>query len=123
MQTFYQKKNATIVLKLPGECETDSQLHIEFLHSYTTNGVVYLFSLPGGSNATHFESVAAKTFCDEQFESKNSWKFVATFNSSNDEKVSVSNTMKFQIDRGVSYVKGIVFGGDFHLLSLGIYCS
>jgi hypothetical protein len=109
--------NATIVLRMPMQCGAPL-MQIEFLHSYTTNGVLALMSWTGEvSNDRGFSS------CAEPVDSNRTWKFVGTFNSSNDEKVSVPKTIKFRVDKSESFVKGNFFGGNFHLLSIGIYCT
>ena len=121
-ETIYREEHhikengASFVLKMPTQCERDFLIQIEFLHSYTTGGVLTLTSYSKEVEIAHH----ASALCIEK--TKNS-TVIGTFNSSNNEEISVSKSVQYRVAQNVFAVKGTVHGGDFHLLSLGIYCS
>ena len=110
-QNESEGKNATFVLRLP-YCNIDSfNIRIEYLHSYTTNGTLELMSWtdPGERRWCQDINISGSVA-------------VGSFNASNPEKISVSNSHEFRVRKGATHIQGNVFGGDFHLLSLAVYC-
>lgn len=112
-------ENATLLLKMPTECENDLRIQLEYLNSYTTMGALDLVSWVDGDTRNNYTT---DQLCEDSADKDNNFMLLGTFNSSNEEKVSVSKSASFKIDRNTTFVKGRVYGGDFHLLSLGIYC-
>ena len=108
-QNESERKNATFVLELPS-CNTDSFIHIEYLHSYTTHGILELMSWTGieERSCNHPNSSDAVA--------------VGSFNASNPESISVSNSREFRVSKSATHIQGSVYGGDLHLLSLAVYC-
>ena len=110
--------NASFIFEMPRrQCKQEKdfskfEIILEFLHSYTTNGVLDL--------QVRDDKDLMNITCEEHNISE--WNIVGQFNSSNDQQLSVSNSMKFEVDGGASFVKGTVYGGDFHLLSVGFFC-
>ena len=116
--------NASLVLEMPNsQCKkpgySQYKIQIEYLHSYTTIGVFELLSWKEGK-APKAISSEGKLLCQED---KTGWVFVDSFNASNEEKLSVSKSTSFYVDIDVSFIRAEVHGGDFHLLSIGLFCS
>ena len=110
-QNESEGKNATFVLRLPS-CSIDSfNIRIEYLHSYTTNGTLELMSWTDPGERVWCHDLNISEAVD-----------VGSFNASNPEKISVSNSHEFRVSNGATHIQGNVFGGDFHLLSLAVYC-
>ena len=103
--------NATFVLKLPSCTKNDFNIRIEYLHSYTTDGTLELRSWDDAENRS----------CGQHFEI-NGIVTVSSFNASNPEHISVSNSHEFRVSGGSTHIQGRIYGGDFHLLSLAVYC-
>lgn len=123
------QQNASFLLKMPNsdQCEAGFDVRITYLHSYTTNGTLDLLLMTNAQDTdiqatfkAHPE--ATSSACDLPSTSYLQWEHVGSFNSFNNEQVSVSNSMSFDADRAASHVKANVYGGDFHLLSIAIYC-
>jgi hypothetical protein len=114
--------NASFVLKVPSSqrCkDRTNRFQVEYLHSYTTPGVAELLKWKGGDE--HINSSLAQ-MCEEEDNKHIGWELVDSFNASNSEKISVSGSKMFDIDAGTSYIKLLVYGGDYHMLSVGYYC-
>ena len=110
-----KENGASFVLKMPAHCKRDFQIQVEFLNSYTTGGVLTLTSYSKEVEIMH----NATALCIEKTENLT---VIGTFNSSNNEEISVSKSVQYRLEQNVFVVQGTVHGGDFHLLSLGIYC-
>ena len=110
-----KENGASFVLKMPAQCKRDFQIQVEFLNSHTTGGVLTLTSYSKEVEIMH----NATALCIEKTENLT---VIGTFNSSNNEEISVSKSVQYRLEQNVFVVQGTVHGGDFHLLSLGIYC-
>jgi len=147
--------NASFVLRLPssplgsgGNDDGDSpfsefSVHIEFLNSYTTAGVLDLKSWtahPSSSDSnegthnithSHFSNASATSAASSSCQGwralhsemlSDSGSMMESLNATNSEHLSVSKSLKFSVNNKSLYVEGTIHGGDFHLLSLAVYC-
>ena len=122
---------ASFVLRLPLlACNirptfTAFRLSVEFLNSYLTTGMLDLFSWNGTHNVSSSDcSTLWKKYplSDDGNPSMNMTDD-GSFNATNGQKLSVSKTLLFPVDKDDLYVGGQVRGGDFQLLSLKGFCT
>jgi hypothetical protein len=110
------QKKASFVLELPSCNNNDFNIRIEYLHSYTTDGTLELVS---------WYDTEDKRSCDQyrkQEIMRPPFQTVGSFNASNPNLISVSNSSEFRVSGASTHIQGSVYG-DFHLLSLAVYCT
>jgi len=112
-----QGKKASFVLELPSCNNNDFNIRIEYLHSYTTDGTLELVSWYDTEDKRSCDQYRKQEIMRPQFQT------VGSFNASNPNLISVSNSSEFRVSGASTHIQGSVYGGDFHLLSLAVYCT